>query len=61
MTEKELRHLFEAWCVNHCNYDTAYSDTTKRNYRSPSTRRAWIVWKASYDICVSATEKGTKQ
>lgn len=40
------RQKFEAWCINNCNYDLAYSDASKRSYRSPSTRRAWIVWQA---------------
>ena len=41
------REQFEAWCINQCAYDLAYSDATKQSYRSMKTKAAWKVWQAS--------------
>jgi len=41
------REQFEAWAINQCAYDLAYSDSTKRGYRSMKTKAAWKVWQAS--------------
>lgn len=41
------RKEFEDWAINQCAYDMAYSDATKRTYRSMKTKAAWKVWQAS--------------
>lgn len=58
MEDKKIKEAFEAWCLNNCNYDTSYSDQTKTRYRSPSTRRAWIVWHAAYSTVIQKIIKG---
>lgn len=41
------RQAFHLWAVNQCEYDMAFTDETKRTYRSLTTRRALKVWQAA--------------